>query len=82
MLGLQGRPEANSSLDLARGWLRDTPSSLARAWITIALRLHGAAIPEVLTPLPGPGSPDLMIVALEALGAADGNYRLLKTEKA
>jgi len=82
LLGLQGRPEANSSLDLAKGWLRDTPSSLARAWITIALRLHGAAVPEALTPLPGPGSPDLMVVALEALGAADGNYRLLNTEKA
>jgi hypothetical protein len=82
LLGLQGREEAASSLDLAKNWLRDTPSSLARAWITIALRLHGVAVPEALTPLTGQGSPDLMVVALEALGAPEGNYRFLKTEKA
>ena len=80
LLGLQGRAEAGSSVDLAKRWLPETPSSLARAWITIALRLHGAAVPEALTPLTGQGSPDLMVVALEALGAADGNYRFLKTE--
>ena len=60
----------------------DTPSSLARAWITIALRLHGVAVPDDLKPLAGPGSPDLMVVALEALGAPGGNYGLLKTEVA
>ena len=80
LLGLQGRAEAGSSVDLAKRWLQETPSSLARAWITIALRLHGVAIPEALKPLEGPGSPDLMVVALEALGAPDGNYGLLKTE--
>ena len=82
LLGLQGRAEAGSSVDLAKGWLRDTPSSLARAWITIALRLHGAAVPEALKPLTGQGSPDLMVVALEALGAPEGNFGLLKTEVA
>ena len=82
LLGLQGRAEAGSSVDLAKRWLPETPSTLARAWITIALRLHGAAIPEALTPLTGRGSPDLMVVALEALGSAGGNYRFLKTEKA
>lgn len=82
LLGLQGRAEAGSSLDLAKNWLRDTPSSLARAWITVALRLHGVAVPDVPSPLKGPGSPDLMVLALEALGAPDGNYGLLKTEMA
>jgi hypothetical protein len=82
LLGLQGRPEAASSLDMARHWLHETPSSLARAWITIALRLHGIAVPNTNSPLKGSGSPDLMVVALEALGAPDGNYRLLKTEAA
>jgi len=67
-------------VDLASKWLQDTPSSMARAWITVALRLHGAAIPEALKPLDGPGSPDLMLVALEAIGAPEGNYGLLKTE--
>jgi hypothetical protein len=82
LLGLQGRAEAASSVDLAKGWLQETPSSLARAWITIALRLHSVAVPNTNSPLKGSGSPDLMVVALEALGAPDGNYRLLKTEAA
>jgi len=82
LLGLQGRTEAASSLDLAKRWLPETPSSLARAWITIALRLHGTAVPDVPNRAEGLGSPDLMVVALEALGARDGNYGLLRTEKA
>ena len=82
LLGLQGRAEAGSSVDMAKNWLRDTPSSLARAWITVALRLHGVEIPDAIQPLAGPGSPDLMVLALEALGAPDGNYGLLKTEVA
>jgi len=82
LLGLQGRTEAASAVDLAKGWLPATPSSLARAWITIALRLHDTAVPKTVNPAPGPGSPDLMVVALEALGAPEGNYRLLRTEKA
>lgn len=80
LLGLQGRAEAASSLDLAKGWLQDTPSSLARAWITVALRLHGVAIPDSLRPINGAGSPDLMVLALEALGAPEGNFSLLRTE--
>jgi len=82
LLGLQGRAEAGSSIDLATNWLRETPSSLARAWITVALRLHDVAIPDALRPLEGLGSPDLMVLALEALGAPGGNYNLLKTEVA
>jgi hypothetical protein len=82
LLGLQGRTEAGSSVDLAKRWLSETSSSLARAWITIALRLHGVEVPDTTSPSKGPGSPDLMVVALEALGSADGNYRFLKTEKA
>ena len=42
--------------------------------------LHEVEVPAATNPLNGPGSPDLMVVALEALGAADGNYRFLKTE--
>jgi len=82
LLGLQGRPEAASSIDLTKGWLSETPSTLARAWITIALRVHGSTVATPSSPLKGYGSPDLMVVALEALGAPDGNYRLLKTEAA
>jgi hypothetical protein len=80
LLGLQGRPEAGSSLDLAGRWLGETPSALARAWITVALRLHGATIPNSTSLSAKTGSPDLMVLALEALGAPGGNYGLLKTE--
>ena len=82
LLGLQGRSEAASSVGLAKSWLRDTPSSMARAWITIALRLHGVEVPDTTSASKGSGTPDLTVVALEALGAPEGNYRLLKTEKA
>jgi hypothetical protein len=82
LLGLQGRAEAASSVDLARHWLEGTPSPMARAWITLALRLHGSALPAAPGTLPGAGSPDLTILALEALGAPEGNYALLKTETA
>lgn len=80
LLGLQGRAEARSAVDLIKRRMRDTPSSLARAWIAIALRLHGIAVPDVTKSAKGTGSPDLMVVALEALGAAEGNFGLLKTE--
>ena len=80
LLGLQGRAEAASSIDLAKRWLQDTRSSLARAWIRIALRLHGAAVPDSLQPSSGMGSPDLMVLALEALGAPEGNFSLLRSE--
>jgi hypothetical protein len=80
LLGLQGRPETGSSLDLASRWLGETPSALARAWITVALRLHGATIPKSTSLAAKAGSPDLMVLALEALGAPGGNYGLLKTQ--
>jgi hypothetical protein len=82
LLGLQGRKEAGSSVDLVKRWLPETPSTLARAWITIALRLNGVAFPDTTSFSKGSGSPDLMVVALEAIGSPDGNYRLLKTELA
>ena len=82
LIGLQGRAEASNSVDLARHWLDETRSSMARAWITLALRLHGVTLPDAPSSLSGTGSPDLTILALEALGASGGNYGLLKTEMA
>jgi len=82
LLGLQGRAEAGRSVELAKSWLRETPSTLARAWITIALRLYGGEVPDTTSRSVGLGSPDLMVVALEALGAAEGNYRFLETKAA
>ena len=79
LLGLQGRSQEElvEPLALAARYRAETRSSLARAWLVIALRCHGA------NPAPagddGKVSNDIMLSALEALGDPDGNYRLLKT---
>jgi hypothetical protein len=73
LLGLQGRRDIGPSVELGKRWVRETPSPLARAWLTIALRLHGADVPE----LSGDPTPDLLLTALEAV--ACGRYDLLRT---
>jgi len=75
LVGLQERSGLGSAFDVAARQLQDTPSPLARAWLTIALRLHGAKPQEPAGELTG----DLMITAVEALAAADGNYALMRT---
>jgi hypothetical protein len=74
LVGLQGRRDLEQSFDLARKMLGETASPLARAWLTIALRVNGVEVDE----LTGEPSNDVMITALEALAASDGNFRLLK----
>jgi len=76
LVGLQGQSGLGSAFDVAARQLQETPSPLARAWLTIALRLDGATPPEPAGDLTG----DLMITAVEALAAADGNYALMRTE--
>ena len=75
LVGLQEHSGLGSAFDLAARQLQDTPSPLARAWLTIALRLHGMKPQEPAGELTG----DLMITAVEALAAADGNYALMRT---
>ena len=76
LIGLMGRPSAElaAPLAVARKWRTETRSSLAKAWLAIALRCHG----ENLEPPPDGAKPssDLMLAALEALGTPQGNYRL------
>lgn len=95
LLGLQGRHDLGKAFDVARRQIGETPSPLARAWLTIAMRLHGWAapemsapersapemtVPEISTPeLTGLPPHDLMIAAVEALAAPDGNYRFMQT---
>lgn len=75
LLGLQGRENMGTSVDKAKAMFPDA-SPLARAWLTISLRLHGSS----MEPVSGALSDDLMLTAIEALGCAEGNFALLKTE--
>ena len=79
MLGLQGRA-APRIVEIARQFRAQSRSSLANAWLTIALRCYGEDPP--LEPLgrasQAPGTPDVMLAAVEALAHPDGNHRLLK----
>ena len=79
LLGLQGRSasELAGPLDAARRFREETKSSLAKAWLTIALRCHGQ---NVSAPAgDGKVSGDIMLAALEALGHPDGNFPLFGT---
>ena len=76
LLGLQGRSDVGASVSLAAKQLREGVSPMATAWLNIALRLHGQAVDAAPDREP---SSDVLITALEALGAPEGNHRLLKT---
>jgi hypothetical protein len=79
LLGLQGRSHAelDEALALAARYRAETRSSLARAWLVIALRCHDG------DPQPAGAdsstSTDVMLTALEALGHPQGNHALLRT---
>jgi hypothetical protein len=75
LLGLQERGNLGQAFDLALRQMGETPSPLARAWLTIAMRLHGVRVPEPTAPL----SSDIMIGAVEALAAPEGNYSFMQT---
>jgi len=75
LLGLEGHPDLGQSLDLAGKMARGTASPMAGAWLRIALRLHGADAPAAS----GEILPDVLITALEALGAPGGNCEFFKT---
>jgi len=77
LMGLQGRNERElaGALDVARRFRQETKSSLAKAWLQIALRCHGRSLE---TPEESAwASSDVMLAAVQALGHPEGNYRLL-----
>lgn len=76
LLGLQGNAGAAKSFGIAKEMAGDTRSPLARAWLIVALKLHGIEPPA---PLDIPVSNDILITAIEALGAQSGNFQFLKT---
>ena len=76
LLGLCGRNEQElaGALDVAERFRVETKSSLAKAWLQIALRCHGR---QVETPAESSwASSDVMLAAVQALGHPEGNYRL------
>jgi len=75
LVALQGRGNLGKAFDLARRQMGETPSPMARAWLTIAMRLHGVKPEE----LKGEPQSDLMITGIEALAAPEGNYRSMQT---
>ena len=75
LVALQGRDDLGKAFDLARRQMGETPSPMARAWLTIAMRLHGVK-PEELS---GDPQRDLMITGIEALAAPEGNYHVMQT---
>jgi len=79
LLALQGRPaqELASPLAVARRYRAETKSSLAKAWLAIALHCHGEAL---TAPSDVPrASNDILLAALESLAHPDGNHKLLRT---
>jgi hypothetical protein len=79
LVGLQGwnKQELAGALDVARQFRAETKSSLAKAWLQIALRCHGRELeapPETVW-----ASSDIMLAGVQALGHPAGNYRLLGT---
>lgn len=74
LLGLQGSAvDIGSAIELAQRYLGETPSRLAKAWLTITLRNYGR---DPGTPQ-GPPTDDLMITALEALSSPQGGHQWL-----
>ena len=76
LVGLQGHADLAHSLDLAVRMARETPSPMARAWLSVALHLNEAEVP--VFPAAEPSS-DILITAIEALGSAEGNHKVFRT---
>jgi hypothetical protein len=72
LLGLQGHPDLGKSIDLAARMARETPSPLARAWLTIALRLHEAKVP--LSTVEIASSPETIIAALSIIAEEKAQF--------
>jgi len=73
LVGLQGAPDMAKSIEAAKRMAAQTASPLARAWLKIALALHGEKGPE----LSGAPAGDVLITAIEALSCS--HYELLRT---
>jgi len=78
LVALQEKHGLESAFEVAQRMMRETPSPLARAWLTIAMRLYGIEPPE-WGEAGGAASGDVMIAAVEALTAPEGNWKMMRT---
>ena len=75
LLGLDS--VSGEMLDVAQRFRAETKSSLAKAWLQIALRCHRR---DVDAPAESAlASRDVMLASLEALGHPEGNYKLFRS---
>ncbi|MGH9675158.1 MAG: hypothetical protein ACRD44_18460 [Bryobacteraceae bacterium] len=75
LLGLRDSTvDLGPALAVADGLYRTTRSRLARAWLALALRIHGREAAAEAAPA---ASNDLVVTALEALAAPGGNLAML-----
>ena len=77
LVGLVGRRDIGDAVQHAAGLLSTKQSPLAAAWLRIALRLHGGQHGRSEEAPPMNAQQDTLLTALEILGSADGNWRLL-----
>jgi hypothetical protein len=78
LVGLQGSPSnLSGALTVARRFREETKSSLAKAWLQIALRVHRQELDTPEETLWA--STDIMLAGVQALGHPDGNYRVFQT---
>jgi len=78
LIGLQGRAsqELAAAISVAQKFRGEAKSSLAKAWLSIALRCYGV---DIAPPVEAERtSGDVMLNALEALGHPAGNYSLFR----
>jgi hypothetical protein len=72
LIGLEGQPDLGKSIDLAARMARETTSPLARAWLTIALKLHGAQVPQSAVEIAS--SPETIIAALSIIAEEKAEF--------
>lgn len=77
LLGLAGRGDVSKAVEYGRQLAATPQAPLASAWLRLSLALHGVALP-LENPDQALESNDILLAAVEALGAEGGNAHLLR----
>lgn len=72
LIGLQDHSDLGKSIDLAAHMAGETTSPLARAWLSIALKLHQAQVPPSTAEIAS--SPETMIAALSIIAEEKAQF--------